>query len=233
MSLVKALVWKDLRVNRLPLLIGMALLIAPYVVVGTAVTHMPVWEEATRASAWAVLLATGCYFSLMCSQASLALLSGHVIAAERGDRSAEFLAYLPPSRGQVLFSKALVLAGSAAVVWGLNWGASLIADHLAGDTDAARMLTADMASIGRLAAIGVLAAGAGWCASSMLENSGPAVAFALVAPIVTFGAFQLIMYLANWPDELTFADVYFAACWPIGASLFAAGTVYFLRRVEP
>jgi hypothetical protein len=225
--------WKDVRVNRLPLLIGVALLVAPYVVVGTAVTHMPVWQEATRASAWAVLLATGCYFSLMCSQASLAMLSGHVIAAERGDRSAEFLAYLPPSRGQVLLSKAIVLLGFAAVVWGLNSSANLVADYLAVDTDAARMLTADMASLGRLAAIGALAIGAGWCASSMLENSGPAVAFALVAPLVVFGFLQLTRYLANWPDELSFDDVYFAACWPIGVSLFAAGTVYFLRRVEP
>ena len=88
MPLMRALVWKDLRLNRLPLLIGAALLVAPYIIVGTALTHMPVWEEAARASAWAVLLATGCHFSVMCSQASLALLSGHVIAAERGDRSA-------------------------------------------------------------------------------------------------------------------------------------------------
>jgi ABC-type transport system involved in multi-copper enzyme maturation permease subunit len=209
------------------------MLIAPYVVVGTAVTHMPLWEEATRASAWAVLLATSGYFSLMCSQASLALLSGHVIAAERGDRSAEFLAYLPPSRWQVLLSKAVVLFGATALVWGLNMGASLGADYLVHGTDAARMLTGDMTSLPRLAAIGVLAIGAGWCASSVLENSGPAVAFALVAPIVTFGGFQLTRYLANWPDELSFANVYFTACWPIAIGLFAAGTAYYLHRVEP
>ena len=84
--MLRALLWKDLRVNRLPLLIGIALLLAPYIIVSVAVTHMPLWEEATAASAWAVLLATGCHFSAMCSQASLAMLSGHVIAAERGDR---------------------------------------------------------------------------------------------------------------------------------------------------
>lgn len=233
MRLIRALVWKDLRLNRLPLLIGAALLLMPYIIVGTAVTHMPLWEEATRASAWAVLLATGCHFSVMCSQASLALLSGHVIAAERGDRSAEFLAYLPPSRSQVLLSKASVLLGAAAIVWSLNLGALFIADSLAGDTDPTRMLTGGLTPLSRLAAIGMLAAGAGWCASSMLENSGPAVAFALVAPIVAFGFFQLTQYLANWPDELLFSTVYFAACWPIGVGLFGVGTAYFLRRVEP
>ena len=207
MPLIRALMWKDLRINRLPLLIGAALLVAPYIIVGVAVTHMPLWQEATRASAWAVLLATGCHFSVMCSQPTLALLSGHVIAVERGDRSAEFLGYLPPSRGQVLLSKAIVLLGAAAIVWSLNLGTRFIAEYLAGDTDPASMLTGGMTSLARLAAIGLLAAGAGWCASSMLENSGPAVAFAMVAPIVTFGFFQLTRYLANWPDELSFSTV--------------------------
>ncbi len=95
--MLRALLWKDLRVNRLPLLIAVAMLIVPYIIVSVAVTNMPLWDEATKASAWAVFLATGCHFSVMCSQASLAMLSGHVIAVERGDRSAEFIAYLPPS----------------------------------------------------------------------------------------------------------------------------------------
>ena len=63
--MLKALIWKDLRINRLPLLIGAFVLVAPYIVVGVAVTHMPLWEEATAASAWAVLLTTGCHFSVM------------------------------------------------------------------------------------------------------------------------------------------------------------------------
>jgi hypothetical protein len=228
-----ALLWKDARVNRLPLLIGVALLIVPYIVVGVAVTHMPLWEEATRASAWAVLLATACHFSLVCSQASLAMLSGHVIAAERGDRSAEFLAYLPPSRGQVLLSKALLLAAAAVVVWGVNLGARMVANYLAGDTDATRALTEHMASLPHLAAVGLLAAGTGWCASAMLDNSGPAVALALLAPLMAFGLFQLTKYLLHWPDEMSFNKVYFAGCWPLGASLFAIGAAYYLHRVEP
>ena len=84
--MLKALIWKDVRINRLPLLIAVFLLVLPYGVVASAVMQMPLWQESTNASAWAVLLATGCYFSVMCSQASLAMLSGHVIAVERADR---------------------------------------------------------------------------------------------------------------------------------------------------
>ena len=114
--MLKALVWKDLRINRAPLLIGAFLLVAPYVFVAVAVTNMPLWHEATAASAWAVLLTTGCHFSLMCVQPALAMLGGNAIAVERGDRSAEFLVYLPPSRAQVILS-ALVL-GAFLIVWG-------------------------------------------------------------------------------------------------------------------
>src|SRR5687768_11798412 len=131
--MLRALVWKDVRINRLPLLITVVLLAAPYGVVAAAVMQMPLWYESTRASAWAVLLATGCYFSVMCSQAALAMLSGHLIAVERADRSIEFIAYLPPSRLQLLLSKLLILAGAVAVVWAANLALREIAGYLAGD----------------------------------------------------------------------------------------------------
>jgi hypothetical protein len=229
---MRALVRKDFRINWIPIMIGILCTLAPYAIVAIAVTHMPLWQEATTASAWAVLLVTGCHFSVMSFQAAFAMLCGHAIAAERGDRSIEFLWYLPPSRWQILLSKAVVVLGMAAAAWGLNLAATLAANQLAGDTDAARMLTLHMASISRLAAIGVLAAGAGWCASSMFASAGPPVALALLAPLVLVGLLQATMYLVNWPDEISFADTYFTTCWLIGAALFAAGVVYFLRRVE-
>lgn len=200
--MLKALIWKDLRINRLPLLIGAFVLVAPYIVVGVAVTHMPLWQEATAASAWAVLLATGCHFSVMCSQPTLAMLSGHIIAVERGDRSSEFLGYLPPSRGLVLFSKAFVLAGTFLAVWGLNLLMHATAFWLSPDSDAAHDLTSHMASLPRFAGIGLLAAGAGWCASANVNNSGPAVALGLAAPAVLFGVLQATNSAFNTPNDL-------------------------------
>lgn len=231
--MLRALLWKDLRVNRLPLFIGVVLFLVPHGIVAAAVAHMPLWTEARPASALAVLLGTSSYFSIMCSQAALAMLSGHVIAAERGDRSAEFLAYLPPTRAQVLLSKAAVLLGAGAVVWGVNLGLRLLANYLADGTDAARSLTGDMTSLGHLAALGALAVGGGWCASAMLENSGPAVALALVAPVTLFGVLEFTYYVFGWPDDHSFARIYFAGCWLAGIALFAGGSTYYLRRIEP
>jgi hypothetical protein len=231
--MLKALIWKDLRINRLPLLIGAFVLIVPYIVVGVAITHMPLWQEATAASAWAVLLATACYFSVMCSQPTFAILSGHIIAVERGDRSAEFLCYLPPSRAMVLFSKAVVLAGEFLVIWGLNLLMYAIALWLSPESDAARDLTSELASLPRFAGIGLLAAGAGWCASANVENSGPAVALGLAAPAVLFGVLQSTNSAFNTPDDLAFASVYFTLCPILAVLFFAIGTFSYIRRVGP
>jgi ABC-type transport system involved in multi-copper enzyme maturation permease subunit len=232
--MLHALVWKDARVNRLPLIACAALLIAPYAVVAAAVMQLPIWMESTTSSAWAVLLATGSYFSVMCSQATLTILSGNLIAAERSDRSAEFLAYLPPSRRQLLASKALLLLLVAVVVWGTNLVIQMLADMLAADADAgARTLTADMASLGTMAAIGSVAIAAGWCASCMLSAAGTAVGLAVCAPLLLGGLFQASQLITGWPDELSFPDVYFIACWLTAVTLFVAGSVYYLRRIEP
>lgn len=231
--MLKALIWKDLRLNRLPLLIGAFVLVAPYIVVAVAVTHMPLWQEATGASAWADLLATGCHFSVMCSQPTLAMLSGHIIAVERGDRSAEFLGYLPASRGLVLFSKALVLAGTFLAVWGLNLLLHATALWLSPDCDATRVLTSHMASLPRFAGIGLLAAGAGWCASANVDNSGPAVGLGLAAPAVLFAVLQATNSAFNTPDDLAFAAAYFTLCPILAVVCFTIGTFSYLRRVEP
>lgn len=231
--MLKALIWKDLRINRLPLLMGAFLLAVPYVIVGVAVRSMPLWEEATAASAWAVLLATGCHFSVMCSQPTLAILGGHLIAVERGDRSAEFLGYLPPSRGMVLLSKALVLAGTVFVVWGVNLAMHLAASWLSPDSDAAYDLTSHLASLPRFAAVGAIAAGAGWCASANLDNSGPAVALGLAAPAVLFGILMGTHSAFSFPNEFTFASTYFILCPILSALLFMLGTWTYLQRVEP
>lgn len=230
--MLTALLWKDLRVNRLPLVIVAVVLVTPYVLVAFAVAEIPLWQEATAASGWALVLATGAYFSVMCSLASLAVLSGHLVAIERGDRSVEFIAYLPPSRWQLLASKGLVLAGAVVVVWGVTLGVGQLSRALAGSEVMERSLIAEGPAIWSLASVGALAMGAGWCASCMVSGTGSAVALAFLSPLLLVGMFQLLKYVTGWPDELSFATAYHSACWLLSAALFAIGTAYFLRRVE-
>ena len=128
-----ALIKKDIRICRLPIVAGVVLLLGPFAMAAVIVSNMPLWTEATRPSAWATQLGTGGYFSVMCSQSTLAMISGNIIAAERSDRSSEFLACLPPSRMYILAGKFIVLMASVMIVWGVNLGVQLIADWLAGE----------------------------------------------------------------------------------------------------
>lgn len=231
--MLTALIRKDIRICRLPIVAGVVLLVAPFGMAAVIVSSMPLWTEAAPASAWAVLLGTGCYFSVMCSQPTLAMISGSIIAAERGDRSAEFLAYLPPSKFQILGSKFIVLVLAALVVYGVNFSIGLFADWLSDGTNASRNMTSDLVPWRYLAAIGVAAVGAGWCASAMSGSAGPAVAMAFLAPLVVLGGLAAVQYMTDWPSSLAFAPIYFSGCTISGAILFSTGSVYFLCRVEP
>ena len=114
--MLRALIWKDVRVNRLPLLLAAALIVASY----AAMAILGSWDPTFSAQPWdrrifGVLL-TGSLASHVGAQLALAVLSGNLFAAERVDRSAEFLVYLPPSRGMVMGAKAALLAATALVL---------------------------------------------------------------------------------------------------------------------
>jgi len=229
----EALIRKDLRICRMSLVAGVVLLIGPYGMATVMVMNLPLWTEATPTSAWAVLLGWGSFFSVMCSQPTLAMISGSIIAAERGDRSAEFLAYLPPARHQILQSKFTVLAGTAIVIYGVNLSIRLFANVLAGDTNGVEALTGDLPSMTYVAAVGVVAVGVGWCSSAAFSDAGPAVALAFAAPLIVLSVLNLIEYLTGWPGEFYYERIYFGSCVGVGVITFAIGTLYFLQRIEP
>ncbi len=231
--MLTALVRKDLRLCRLPLIAGLLLLLVPFGISALIISGMPQWQEASRASAWAMLLGTGSYFSVMCSQATVAMLSGNLIAAERADRSAEFLAYLPPSRWQIMGSKLAVLFGCVLAIWAVNLGVGLWATWLAGDAETARAITTGLASRGRLAAIGIASLGGGWWASARLETTGPPVALAFASPLLVLAVLQLAQYMWGWPAPADFGLMYTAGCVLFGGAAFLAGCIHFLRRIEP
>ncbi len=229
----EALIRKDLRICRLSLVAGVVLLLGPYGMAAVMVMNMPLWTEATPASAWAVMLGWGSFFSVACSQATLGMVSGSVIATERGDRSAEFLAYLPPARRQILQSKFAVLAGTAMVIYGVNLSVRFFADALAADTNGVEALTGDLPSMTYVAAVGVVAVGVGWCSSAALDNAGPAVALAFAAPLIVLSVLNLVEYLTGWPGEFYYERVYFGSSVGVGVIAFVIGTVYYLQRIEP
>ncbi len=230
---MRALIWNDFRISRPVLIIGFVLLLAPYAITLLTFTDSPHWTSMSEGAVWSMLIEIAAYMSLFCAPLTMSMLSGTIIAAERADRSCEFLAYLPPSRTKVIVSKMFVVGGVSAVIW-LSGGAALsIATMLAPVGSQPSQFVSSMPSLWMIASIGVAACGVGWMASSWLESTGGPVGLAILAPIAISAPLQISQFYFGWPDPYGYARIYMTSCATVGAVCFAVGTVYYVRRVEP
>jgi hypothetical protein len=229
--MLRALFWKDVRVNRLPLLAGAVLLIAPYFLAIGVGAFTPSASSDGASAMWGSILALGSIYSLACSQLTLAVLAGNVIAVERMDRSAEFLGYLPPSKFQILLSKSALLIGAGLIITAVNVTALLVAHLLAGRADGASLVTSIL-DLSQISLVGVGAAGVGWAASAKLETTGAPVILALATPIIVPGAYYLTWFAFGWPIEELSATRILWTCALLGAVFFVIGWIYYLCFVE-
>ncbi len=236
---LRALIWKDYRVNRLLLIVGALLLVVPYLVVA-----FPVWRSygagAEFHDAWemenALFLAGYCSLCLSCL--TFAMLGGNLIAGERADASAEFLGSLPPSRAKILVSKAILVSTTFGVIWGANLPLMFPAWRRLVEMHAElEMAPLDPSVESVLACIGATALvlfGVGWLASSLLSSPTFAIAAALPVPLAVGIALSVCRDNLAWPADVATALWYHAAiCALLGTTGLIGGTWYYLRRVEP
>ena len=89
MNEMKMLLWKDFRLSRLPIVAGVIFIVIPYLfLLVRGVSFRDVWAA-----------------SVIGSQFTMAILAGNIIACERADRTAAFLAYQGASRKMIIASK--------------------------------------------------------------------------------------------------------------------------------
>ncbi len=228
MSTLKALVWKDYRVNRLILIVGLVLLIVPHLI-----AWVYVWREQPPREylQWTLLAASA--YSIILSQVTLTLLGGNAIAAERVDRSAEFLGYLPPSRAMIIASKALLAFVTALVIWGVN----LVVFCLVAPWEGLANMGGDAQTMFEMpryvAATGVCMFGIAWLGSSCLASPTFAIFGGLVSPLVVHLSLMSCSTGLGWPTMADLGHWYFGTCLVLGCLCFVSGTWYFVRRVEP
>ena len=103
------LVWKDCRVNRLVFITALVLLVAPHVLAAILL-----WSGVAQGIGTFVGSAV---YSMALLQVTLAFMGGNAIAGERIDRSAEFFACMPVSRGRSLASRLLVTLALVGLIW--------------------------------------------------------------------------------------------------------------------
>lgn len=227
---MKALIWKDYRLNRSVFLLGVALLLGPYAVaIGEAVhSSWPAWPSGSE---WASLLAITSSISLAVSCLTLVALAGNAIACERADRSAEFLAYLPPSRAEILSSKAMLGALAAAVIWLINLCVADVLVPALGPVQSP--IASELPSHWPTAASAVMLFGTAWLGSALLESPAMATSAGVGAWMAVPFLLHLLGALSGHPTRDELLDWVVAVYFVIGALSFVGGTVYYLRRVEP
>jgi ABC-type transport system involved in multi-copper enzyme maturation permease subunit len=224
------LIWKDFRLNR-PIVICVVLFFL-VINVGAIITVL-CWGKGTTDELLGALQFAP-FSALMLSQLCIAALGGNIIAGERGDRSAEFISYLPVSRGRILLSKIVVAIAIVVLVWAPNLLVFAVANYLSKESG---ILSSEHAQefwyiIGIYAVTGLSLFSAAWLLSSLLRSAVFATFGGLITPASIAMAIAWVAHLCELSDE-TCLVVY---CWialPLAAASFIAGTWYYLRRVEP
>ena len=229
---MKALLWKDCRVNQFVLIAGTVILLLPYLVCLIFITFTQWYWPVDQMRHWNYETVTVCgSISLMLSMVTIAMLGGNAMAAERADRSAEFLFYLPPSRRSLIASKIILAVGASLLIWIVN-GVTLlvIAPRLPGAPslgDGALRAAAGDRML-HLAVTAVLILGVAWLLSAFASAKIAAIC-GFIAPDVIVGALLGVHYLHPFP----YLKWYTTLALTGGILSFIAGTLVYLRRYEP
>ncbi len=226
----KALLWKDCRVNLFVLIFGLAMLLGPFLVwlAGVLYDYWRYGAHVWRPETCQIMGITSLSLSLL----TIAMLGGNAVASERSDRSAEFLAYLPPSRWTVITSKIILAVGACLFIWVVNlvvirWIAPLMSvqgSSVAGSHPAN--------AVSSLACTSIILFGVAWMCSSFTASPAIATGAGIFSAPLVIGSLHVVDLL---DDSATFDILwwYGAICVTLGILSFAGGTWYYLRRVEP
>jgi ABC-type transport system involved in multi-copper enzyme maturation permease subunit len=226
---MRTLLRKDVRLSRLPLIVSVALLFVPYFAVAAMLYQVYAPDLPSRGTI-ADYVASAAVFGLMFSAAGAGLLAGNIVACERADGSAVFLACQPVSHLQVIVSKLGVVAAGIGLMWLVHTSALFgIAPLLA--TDARPFMKID-APVGFAAAVTVVTTGVSWFASILTRSPSLAISAGLGAAfLVPWFVYLVGLWIDVAPDDLTAARTF--TQWAVGSCGLLGGTYIYVKRVEP
>ena len=227
---MKGLIWKDYRLNRSLLILGATTLVGLYVA-GFAIEVSHTWPAMPPPKVFADALFSYGHLALGLTPFLTALLGGNAIACERAERSAHFLAYLPPAKWQILASKLIV----ALVATGFFWGVILLLTYGIAPLISSKpinFLNSMSGSPWGVVSGCILTFGVGWLGSACLESATIPAILALAAPFMFgLGLYAIAaMFAVSRFELMEWSGIAGFGC---GACAFAAGTWCYLRRVEP
>lgn len=182
------------------------------------------------------LRSLGALFALICTAAMAAVYAAVAFTLERRDTSADFVATLPPTRGRVVASKAIVAAGCVLAMGLPNLTIYALALARGRMYPEAVWVPAASPHVVPIAAAAMMLFGIAWLLSTFLTSTAVA---ASVSFAITAGWFLMLDWFSGWSQAAQvatwnrFAFAFGCSATLIGVASFVAGTLYYLRRVEP
>jgi len=179
----------------------------------------------------AIGLSGGSVLALLLTGFACALVSGNVFTAERMDRSAHFLDYLPPTRRQVLFSKSLVAVGFTLIVVLVALSTELLAWSLTSYAAIPEKKLNQIETVLNFSKLVLCVTGVSWAVSSISKSNGAPILLGLFSPLIVLSAVKGIDYFVELPDSLEMSFLRVSnACLFVGVAGFALGCFWFLNQ---
>jgi ABC-type transport system involved in multi-copper enzyme maturation permease subunit len=224
---MKALLWKDMRINGAVIAYALATSVGLFIALAV-INQIVQWRTGCFYKEWPDLFVVAATLSLVLELATAVLLGGCAFASERADRTAEFMAYMPVSRGRIVASKALLALAVFAFIgiWDIGTVFSLERWHNLEEGNSI------WKPISVFAAISWCMFGSAWFASSISRSHGLSAAVGILVPIGCAGAMMSLTKLMGWSENWLDRGmpIILAA---LGTAGFVAGVRYYLWRVEP
>jgi len=214
---MRMLLWKDFRLSRLCIIAGIIFTIIPYLLL-IFPYFFSYFTDYSFETAWVA--------SAFVSQLAMAFIAGNIIACERADRSAAFLAYQGASRKMIVTSKMLfctiVLVSICAISFILSFWIKLKPYEIK------EVLKFQIF----IAAIGFCFLGGAWLLSNLFPSPVPAIVFGILSPICIFYGLSMTAFYFHWPVDSTIQYWYTAFNITAGLISLVAGTWHFIRSKE-
>ena len=237
--MIWALIRKDARLLRNYLRSASLVTACAYLVTALAIHRESLPDASTpRATALALLvLAMGSNFGFLSTAFMAALMAGSVFTLERSDRSAEFLACLPPTRKQNLVSKLSVILGAIGIMILVHILANVAAHQIAAYVPADSFLRNRLVfanGIFTYVSIIVATLGGALAVSAFLNSNGVPVLCGLFNPFLVLSVVLILGYVLDIPAEgNAFANRYATSAFVMGGAFAVLGCYWFLTRNSP
>lgn len=236
--MIPAIVSKDLSLLRIYVRASVVVTMACYILAIILTWWLTSYHEATMQTGVQrtfLSLTVGSRLGFIATALLGALLAGSAVTLERGDRSVEFLACLPPTRWHNLASKLMVVSAVVTSMIAIHVATTVVASqllpHVRMDT---RTEVPDLNDVMTFLGLIVSTVGGAWGFASCMKSNGAPIVLGMGTPFLTLSLVLFVGWALDVSSEGdSFQLRYNTASILVGGGLGLTGSWLYLTRTEP